>query len=143
MRNLICCLFLISLLASCSEDGPPAEQIAEYLADQGLTAEMTGSGLNYIIDAEGSGQNPVLTDSVVVNYVGTFLDGSVFDSGQNVGFRLFNVIAGWQEGIPLLKPGGSGTLIIPPAIGYGSQQVGPIPPNSILVFDVELLEVIP
>ena len=118
-------------------------QIQQYLKDKGLTAQSTASGLHYIITQEGTGGHPTLQNKVTVKYKGYLLDGSVFDqtSGSaTASFPLSNLIPGWQEGIPLLKAGGKGTFLIPPALGYGPAGAGgDIPPNSPLVFEIEVV----
>ncbi len=101
------------------------------------------SGLQYKMIQEGEGSNPVPTSKVTVHYKGTLIDGSVFDSsydrGQPLTFQLDGVIPGWTEGLQLMKPGGKCILYIPPHLGYGDQGVGPIPPGSTLIFEIELL----
>ena len=101
------------------------------------------SGLQYKMIQEGEGSNPVPTSKVTVHYKGTLIDGSVFDSsydrGQPLTFQLDGVIPGWTEGLQLIKPGGKCILYIPPHLGYGDQGVGPIPPGSTLIFEIELL----
>lgn len=108
-------------------------------------AKKTESGLFYIMEKEGEGNNPVASSTVKVHYEGKFLDGKIFDSsiqrGQPIEFGLNQVIPGWTEGLQLLKPGGKAKLIIPPHLGYGERGYpGAIPPNAWLVFDVELLD---
>ena len=117
--------------------------IQQYISDNNLTAEPTGSGLYYVIDVPGTGENPTLSSNVTVAYTGSLTDGSVFDqsSANGITFPLSGVIQGWQEGIPLFKEGGAGILLIPSALGYGSQSVGSIPANSVLIFDVNLIDV--
>lgn len=122
------------------------ELIKKFIADNKLNAKSTESGLYYVVEKEGKGNNPTLDSNVKVHYSGTLLDGTKFDSsydrGEPAEFPLRGVIRGWQEGIPMFKPGGKGKLIIPSGLAYGSRQVGPtIPANSVLVFDIELLEV--
>jgi FKBP-type peptidyl-prolyl cis-trans isomerase len=109
-------------------------------------AKTTASGLRYIIEKEGEGESPKATSSVTVHYTGYLLNGSKFDSsvdrGQPATFGLNQVIPGWTEGLQLLKPGGKAKLIIPANLGYGANGYPPvIPPNSWLVFDVELIKV--
>jgi FKBP-type peptidyl-prolyl cis-trans isomerase len=109
-------------------------------------AKTTASGLRYIIEKEGEGESPKATSSVTVHYTGYLLNGNKFDSsvdrGQPATFGLNQVIPGWTEGLQLLKPGGKAKLIIPANLGYGSNGYPPvIPPNSWLVFDVELIKV--
>lgn len=106
----------------------------------------TASGLQYVIHTEGSGKTPTASSSVTVHYTGKLLDGKVFDSsverGEPVEFPLNQVIPGWTEGLQLLKEGSKATLYIPSNLGYGAQGVpNMIPPNSTLVFDVELIKV--
>lgn len=123
-----------------------AELIKKFVADNKLNAKTTESGIYYVVEKEGKGKNPTLESTVKVHYSGTLLNGTKFDSsydrGEPTEFPLKGVVRGWQEGIPLLKPGGKGKIIIPSGLAYGPRQIGPnIPPNSVLVFDVELLEV--
>lgn len=105
------------------------------------------SGLQIQIHEQGEGEFPKKGEVVSVHYTGTLTDGTKFDSShdrnQPLQFPLGvgKVIKGWDEGIALLKPGGKATLVIPPHLGYGARAVGPIPANSTLVFEVELLEV--
>jgi len=104
-------------------------------------------GLQIQDETVGIGAEAVSGKSVTVNYVGTLTNGTKFDSSidRNQPFT-FNlgagqVIQGWDEGVTGMKVGGKRKLVIPPALGYGSQDLGTIPPNSILVFEVELLKV--
>ena len=105
----------------------------------------TDSGLQYEILASGSGATPGPTDTVSAHYHGTFEDGKVFDSsvdrGEPIDFPVDGVIAGWTEALQLMKEGDKWRLIVPPELGYGSNGVGPIPGNTTLVFEVELLVV--
>ena len=107
--------------------------------------EQTRSGLQYLVLEEGSGNTPAATDMVKVHYHGTLLDGSVFDSsvdrGQPISFGLNQVIPGWTEGLQLMKEGGKTRLFIPSELAYGDRAAGTIPPGSLLIFDVELIEV--
>jgi FKBP-type peptidyl-prolyl cis-trans isomerase FkpA len=117
--------------------------ILQYISDNNLNAEPTGSGLYYVINSTGNGEFPNINSLVTVAYKGTLTDGTTFDqsSSNGITFPLSNVIQGWQEGIPLFSEGGSGILLIPSALGYGSQSVGNIPENSVLIFEVTLLNV--
>ena len=116
------------------------EIIQEYLAKNNITAEKHSSGLYYRITTEGNGQHPNGTSIVLANYKGYLLDGTVFDQGAAVEFALTRVIPGWQIGIPLLSKGGSGQLFIPSYLAYGSRPPSSaIPRNSVLVFDVDLI----
>ena len=117
--------------------------IKDYIAENSLDAEPTGTGLYVVINEEGSGFNPSQNSNVSVYYKGYFTDGQVFDETgrEPISFKLSQVIQGWQEGIPYFKPGGSGILLIPSALGYGSDDVGAIPANSVLIFDIDLVTV--
>lgn len=107
----------------------------------------SASGLLYKVEKEGSGEAPKDSDTVVVNYKGTLIDGKEFDNsytrGEPLSFRLDGVIPGWTEGLKNIKKGGKIELIIPPDLAYGKNGVPGIPSNSTLVFDVELLDIKP
>ncbi|MGZ3901748.1 MAG: FKBP-type peptidyl-prolyl cis-trans isomerase [Bacteroidia bacterium] len=115
--------------------------ITDYIASNNLNANATGSGLYYVITTQGTGAQPNSNSTVTVKYKGYLRDGTVFDQNGGATFSLNNVIKGWQEGIPYFKKGGKGMLLIPSALGYGAQATGNIPANSVLIFDIELLDV--
>jgi len=119
-----------------------------FLADNGKKdGIMTlASGLQYRVLAEGSGKSPQKTDNVTVHYRGTLIDGTEFDSsisrGQPAAFKVDRVIPGWTEALQLMKPGDKWRLFIPPGLAYGERGSPPrIPPNSTLIFEVELISV--
>jgi len=114
------------------------QTIEDYVKTNNLQGNFTASGLYYVITQAGSDSRPTNSSTVTVDYKGTFLDGSVFDQGTNVTFPLYQVIQGWQEGIPLIGAGGKIILIVPSGLAYGSSGRGSIPPNSVLRFDVTL-----
>ncbi len=121
--------------------------IQDYLKSKNLKAEKTPEGVYYITTKEGSGANPTIDDRVKCHYKGYLLDGSEFDSSysrnQPATFPLKGVVKGWQIGIPLIKKGGKATLLIPSTLGYGSRAIGSkIPANSVLLFDVELIDIV-
>jgi FKBP-type peptidyl-prolyl cis-trans isomerase len=105
----------------------------------------TASGLQYEVVKEGSGPKPKATDVVSVHYTGTLINGTKFDSsvdrGQPAEFPLNGVIPGWTEGLQLMPVGSKYKFYIPSELAYGARDQGPIPANSVLIFDVELLEI--
>lgn len=112
------------------------------------TMAVTASGLYMRDDTVGTGATAEPGDSISVNYTGWFPDGTKFDSSLDPGrqpleFKLGvgRVIPGWDEGVQGMKVGGVRSLIIPPQLAYGASGIGPIPPNAILVFRVELLAI--
>jgi peptidylprolyl isomerase len=113
----------------------------------GAKAVTTQSGLRYEDIVVGTGPSPQAGQEVTVHYTGTLETGTKFDSsldrGQPFGFQIGvgQVIKGWDEGVMTMKVGGKRKLVIPPQLGYGARRMGPIPPNSTLVFEVELLGV--
>jgi FKBP-type peptidyl-prolyl cis-trans isomerase len=106
--------------------------------------KVTASGLQYKCVKEGNGERPTAADIVKVHYEGTLIDGTVFDSsrarGREAEFPLGNVIKGWTEGLQLMDKGSTYMLYIPPDLGYGDQQSGKIPPGSVLIFKIELID---
>ena len=118
------------------------EFLAENKEKEGV--KVTDSGLQYIVIEEGDGPSPKPTDMVTVHYRGTLIDGTEFDSsyerGEPARFVVNQVIEGWQESLPMMKVGAKWKLFIPPDLAYGPQRQGPqIGPNSLLIFEVELL----
>jgi peptidylprolyl isomerase len=122
------------------------EKRQQLIEDQWPDAVTTPSGLKYVVVAEGEGDSPKKGDVVTVHYTGKLLDGKKFDSsydrGQPIDFPVGKgqVIKGWDEALLTMKKGEKRVLIIPADLGYGPSGRGPIPPNAIMVFDVELLD---
>ena len=104
------------------------------------------SGLQFEVLSTGEGAKPSREDTVRTHYHGTLIDGTVFDSsyqrGQPAEFPVGGVIAGWVEALQLMNAGSKWRLHVPSELAYGGQAVGSIPPHSVLVFDVELLEIL-
>ncbi len=169
MKKIVIMLFASSLsfvLASCSKEDAagcnltdpqitaPASEVAAvqaYLTANTITATAHPSGFFYSISVQGSGNTPGLCNTVRVNYTGRLTIGNIFDSNNTPAgaqFQLGSLIAGWQKGIPLIQKTGKIRLFIPPSLGYGANPVRDgignilIPANSILVFDIELLDVL-
>jgi FKBP-type peptidyl-prolyl cis-trans isomerase len=119
------------------------EYLAKNKARPGVTE--TATGLQYEVLVKGTGPKPTATSTVKVHYHGTLIDGTVFDSSverkEPVEFAVNGVIPGWTEALQLMSVGDKWKLTIPPAIAYGSRPKGDIPPNSVLIFEVELLEI--
>lgn len=120
---------------------------AEFLAKNKAKAgvKTTASGLQYLVEKEGTGAKPKATDTVKVNYLGTKIDGEKFDSsydrGQPATFPLNGVIKGWSEGLQLMPVGSKYKLFVPSELAYGENGPGTIGPNATLVFEVELLDI--
>lgn len=123
-----------------------AKNLAEgkaFLAKNALkeNVDTTASGLQYTIEAEGAAEKIAPQDTVWVNYKGTLLDGTVFDENDSTMFVANRVIRGWTEGLGLLGEGGKATFYIPSDLAYGERGNRAIAPNSVLIFDVEVLKV--
>ena len=120
---------------------------AKFLAENGKKPDIltTASGLQYKVLSAGTGASPKTTDEVTVNYRGTLINGTEFDSsykrGQPANFQVNRVIPGWTEALGLMKPGAKWQLFIPPQLAYDLRSAPPIPPGSLLIFEVELLSV--
>ncbi|QBQ40152.1 peptidylprolyl isomerase [Sphingobacterium psychroaquaticum] len=141
-----------------SEEG----KLAKYVADKKLEPKKSASGLQYIISQEGKGDKVVVGDTVVVNYTGKLVNGKVFDTNsaetakkektfnpmkqyEPIRFRVGHdpVIQGWTEGMQLLNKGAKATFLVPSNLGYGERGGGTIPPYAPLVFEVEVVNIIP
>ncbi|MFT5098300.1 MAG: FKBP-type peptidyl-prolyl cis-trans isomerase [Lysobacterales bacterium] len=117
--------------------------LAENISKEGV--QVTASGLQYKVITAGTGAQPTASDTVEVQYRGSLLDGTEFDSSfsrnQNASFALNGVIAGWTEGLQLMNIGSKYEFYIKPELAYGPAGGGPIPPNSTLIFEIELVSI--
>ncbi|MEL6675479.1 MAG: FKBP-type peptidyl-prolyl cis-trans isomerase [Bacteroidota bacterium] len=119
--------------------------IDDYVVENGLEDGMyTDAGTYYLITEPGtSNQKPTVDSEVAVTYRGTLLNGKEFDASGSriISFGLWQVIEGWRDGMQQFTKGSTGILIIPSALGYGNQKVGKIKKNSVLVFEIELIDI--
>jgi FKBP-type peptidyl-prolyl cis-trans isomerase FkpA len=158
LRTLICLLCICVCASSCfkknngcgTQDNtvaPSAEQksVKAYLDSNGITATLNQSGFYYSIVSYGSGSTPNLCSHITVNYKGQLTNGNVFEQETDQIFTLGDLIDAWKKGLPLIQSGGEIKLYIPPSLGYGiagyKDNYGNVivPPNSILIFDIDLL----
>jgi FKBP-type peptidyl-prolyl cis-trans isomerase FklB len=139
-------------LCACARPSAPARDAgAAFLARNAGNpgVHVTSSGLQYRIlrSGPGAGLRPKPADEVKVNYEGKLLDGEVFDSsyarGAPVAMTVRDLVPGWVEALQLMRPGDEWLLYVPAKLGYGQRAAGPIPPGSVLVFRLELIDVLP
>jgi FKBP-type peptidyl-prolyl cis-trans isomerase FkpA len=138
----------VLLTVSCKKDDDSGTEqaaidkalIQQYIKDNNLDADSTASGLYYVINDPGGSEHPNRYSTVTVAYAGYLLNGDVFDESLSFTSTLSSLIPGWTEGIQLIGRGGKIKLIIPSELGYGSQETGSIPANSVLVFDITLYD---
>jgi FKBP-type peptidyl-prolyl cis-trans isomerase FkpA len=160
MKRIVLCLSILALLmivaAGCSKKSkscdpvPVAKEepdILKYISENGITASRDPSGIYYEIINPGSGIYPGNTSKVTINYIGKLLNNTVCDSAQNKEWPMTSLVTGFQIGLPLIKKGGTIKLILPSSYGYGCTPILDannnvrVPANSILVFDIDLLNV--
>jgi FKBP-type peptidyl-prolyl cis-trans isomerase len=134
------------LIGGCAKIDPEQKKqagmafLAENAKREGVAS--TPSGLQYQILKGGDGRRPSVSDSVTVDYKGMLIDGKEFDSGKGISFPLNGVIPGWTEGLQLMKEGAKYRFFIPSELAYGeSGAARVIPPNAVLIFDVDLVTV--
>lgn len=146
MKYLSIALIIFLVLTGCEKEKSQEEKddeiINNYLSENNLHAEYLDYGLYYSIMEEGSGGYPEVTNTVVVKYKGYLTDNQVFDETtgeETYEYLLSNLIAGRQLGLPLIQKGGKEVLFIPSALGYGPYNVGSIPANSVLIFEIQLV----
>jgi FKBP-type peptidyl-prolyl cis-trans isomerase FkpA len=131
------------VLRTVTDDEP---QILAYLNTNSISGYVKdASGLYYKIETQGSGPAPTTSSKIYVKYSGTFTDKTLFDAvtdASTTGWVLGTLLKGWQIGLPLIQKGGKIMLFVPSALGYGCAPTGKIPANSILIFEVELVDVL-
>ena len=154
MLRLVLLSLVVIFLGSCAADRPktvgdrampPGQQIEAYLEGNSITGEQTtSSGLVYIIEAPGGPEKPSINDRITIHYKGYLTDGTVFDQtkGSPRTFGLNQLIAAWQEAIPMIGRGGKIKLLAPPSTAYGNNPPPgtPISASSVLVVDMELVD---
>ena len=128
-----------------SSDAP---QIEAYASANGITATRHSSGLYYQIIDPGTGASPTATSNIVITYTGKFMSGAIFDeqttpnnTPTNGPWALSGLIEGWQIGLPMIKEGGTIKLLVPSSLAYGCEQYYDIPGNSVLFFEIHLVDV--
>lgn len=139
------------ILFGCSPETNTVQQaqkddklIKTYLKAHNIQAKKTENGIYYVVTKEGNGAQPERSDTVSVRYKGYTLDGKVFDKSGAEAITLYlgGVIIGWTLGIPHFKEGGSGKLFIPSRWAYGTEGNRVIAPNTVLVFDIDLIDIV-
>ena len=134
------------LAVSCGSDDPERqaekdrEKILEYIAEHDLDAHELESGVFYVIEEEGSGSFPTEMSTVIINYTGNLLNGDEFGAGNGQTFNLNSTILGFKYGIPMFNRGSKGMLLIPSGMGYGEYGSYTIPPNAVLIYDIEMID---
>lgn len=112
--------------------------IDQYVSDQNLVMKKTDDPIYYLVEQPGTSEHPQLQNTVTVKYKGYFLDGTEFDSGNDVDLALYNTIEGWQIALPLIGIGGKIKVIIPSEFAYAGTEVSGRK-NAVLAFDIELI----
>ena len=132
--------------ARAQSDGQnPTSFMAQNALAEGVHVLPTGEQYKILKSGPATGAHPTPTDQITVNYEGSLLNGQIFDSsyqrGKPSSFQLDGLVQGWIDALQQMRPGDEWIVYIPPSLGYGAQQKGPIPGNSVLVFRLELLAI--
>lgn len=139
-------LAIVILFAACGSDDPEKiaakdrEKIIEYIEKNNLDAIEHESGVFYLITKEGSATFPTQNSTVRLNYTGKLLNGKEFDGQNDAQFNLQNTILGFRYGVPMFDKGSKGMLLVPSGLGYGPNGTFSIPPNAVLIFEIELID---
>jgi peptidylprolyl isomerase/FKBP-type peptidyl-prolyl cis-trans isomerase FklB len=139
-------LLSVAGCARAQSDGQnPTSFMAQNALAEGVHLLPTGEQYKILKSGPATGPHPKPDDEITVNYEGALLNGQIFDSsyksGKPASFQLDGLIPGWVDALQQMRPGDEWILYVPPSLGYGSEQKGPIPPNSVLVFRLELLSI--
>lgn len=140
-------LFVLVLCFSCSDDDMDYSaqneiDILAYIQESNLNFLKSNSGLYYRISSSGSGVSPNVNSNVTLGYKGYLLNKDVFDQSANASFNVSGVVRGFGEAVRLLKPGGSGTFILPSKLGYGNTGSGnSIKGGDVIIFDINLIRI--
>lgn len=155
-KFLVLALGITALFSGCTKDNnkckydtcgikaPESEiqAVESHINSKGIDAIKHCSGVYYTLEVEGTGNAPTPCSNVLVKYKGYRTDGYVFEHKTSpVAYSLSGLISGWRSVLPLVKAGGRIVLYIPPSLGYGSQDSPSIPANSIIIFEIDLLDV--
>jgi FKBP-type peptidyl-prolyl cis-trans isomerase FkpA len=150
IRAILILFAIASLFSSCDKKAEEKQaridrqKILDYISKNSLDALETESGLFYVIEEPGTGDYPAANSIITVHYKGYLLNGYIFDDTEILGepfiYRLSSMIKGWREGIPLFRKDGKGKLLVPSHLGYGSIMYYDIPANSVLIFDIHLVD---
>ncbi len=149
MKDIFTGILLLLLFTGCEKNkactaATPASEEARIIAFaqwNNMPLMKLSNGIYFQIMSPGSGQTPMTNSEVTVGYVGKFIDGTIFDQNSRVKNHLTNFIEGWKIGLPLIQKGGTIKLIIPSAYAYGCTSYANIPPNSILYYEINLIDV--
>lgn len=147
MKTIFSILIFSILFFSCNkidttQDTIDDQLISEYLSSKKINAIKTSSGLYYILDSIGQGKKVNLTNTIYVKYTGKLINDSIFDQSLNGTYlSLKTAINGFREGASYFNVGGKGRLFIPSKLAYGKNSVGKVPANSVLIFDIEIIEI--
>jgi FKBP-type peptidyl-prolyl cis-trans isomerase FkpA len=139
-------IVLMVLFAACGSDDPEKqaakdrEKIIDYIEKHDLDAHELESGVFYVIEQTGNGNFPTENSTVVINYTGKLLSGKQFDVGFGSSLYLRGTILGFRYGIPMFNRGSKGLLLIPSGLGYGPNGSFSIPPNAVLIFEIEMID---
>lgn len=145
MKKILLLLVLAISFSCLQEEMDYTEQneidIQSYITENNLSVQKTASGLYYIINSSGSGLRPAFNSNVTLGYRGYFLNGATFDEARSATFNVSQVVPGFGEAVRLLKPGGSGTFILPSRLGYGNSGSGNINPGDVIIFNINLISI--